>query len=241
MILLSIVTVTFKDPLGLERTLESLTPILNDPRVQLIVVDGAMQSHTSDTVIGIQNAQLISEPDDGIYDAMNKGLHAAKGIYTWFLNGGDSSLISAVTLEELLEVFAKRPASLFGAGYDLQSGDRVAHRRPRPSLYRFHALPTSHQALFFPTGPARESGGYLAQYTMSADYYLFTRLVKDGVRYRRLPMRVATFHAGGHSTIHAEMIAKDATEIQRNVLRSPKIIRLASQAAHWAARTRRSI
>ena len=60
------------------------------PNIEYIVVDGASPDNTAEVVRSLSSdIRLISEPDKGLYDAMNKGLRMALGDYVWFLNAGD--------------------------------------------------------------------------------------------------------------------------------------------------------
>jgi glycosyltransferase involved in cell wall biosynthesis len=86
---LSVVTITFNDPEGLKRTFESL----DLHAVEWIVVDGsnipAVQKHNRN-LLDDKDVRLIQEPDNGRFDAMNKGLRAASGELVCLLNGGDT-------------------------------------------------------------------------------------------------------------------------------------------------------
>ncbi|GAB3168029.1 glycosyltransferase family 2 protein [Telluribacter humicola] len=94
--LLTIITITYNAEKFLERTLRSVQKALKqvpDPtQVEYWLVDGASKDATLSIAHTYQqelSLQIISEPDKGLYDAMNKGLHLATGQYLWFLNAGD--------------------------------------------------------------------------------------------------------------------------------------------------------
>lgn len=100
-VLISVVTVTFKDDAGLRRTLESLSH-LGDIQSEVIVVDGASLPSTKGLVRSIApGATIVQEPDHGPYDAMNKGALLAKGHWIWFLNAGDT--VAASATPEMIE------------------------------------------------------------------------------------------------------------------------------------------
>lgn len=108
--ILSIVTVTRNDSRGLEDTYRSLKAQaiddMNSKRVEWLIIDGASND---DTIKVISNINLpisyyfSSEPDDGIFDAMNKGLLLCNGRYILFLNSGDR-LSSQFTVDSLLKL-----------------------------------------------------------------------------------------------------------------------------------------
>jgi glycosyltransferase involved in cell wall biosynthesis len=108
--LVSIITVVYNAGSLLEGTARSVLA-QSYPHIEYIIVDGASADHTSTVIKLLEstndkllNAKLfrcISEPDRGLYDAMNKGLHLANGNFVWFLNAGDQ-LCEADTLANLM-------------------------------------------------------------------------------------------------------------------------------------------
>jgi hypothetical protein len=98
----SIITITYNAERFLERTIQSIvTQEATD--YEYIVVDGASKDGTLPIIKRYERSitQWVSEPDKGLYDAMNKGLHRATGEYVWFMNAGDE-LYDAQTLSNLL-------------------------------------------------------------------------------------------------------------------------------------------
>lgn len=90
--LVSIITVTYNARRALEKTMESVQEQKKRyPHVEYIIVDGASSDGTPELVRsrGDLVDKWVSEPDKGIYDAMNKGLKLASGDFVWFLNAGD--------------------------------------------------------------------------------------------------------------------------------------------------------
>ncbi len=88
--LISIITITYNAEQFLERTIQSILA-QNDQNFEYIIVDGKSKDGTLRIASTYKNRvnQLISEPDKGLYDAMNKGLKLAKGDFVWFMNAGD--------------------------------------------------------------------------------------------------------------------------------------------------------
>jgi glycosyltransferase involved in cell wall biosynthesis len=88
--LLSIITVNLNNDFGLAATLASLVPAKNSSLIELILVDGASTDQSlriADEFDGFD--QVICEPDNGIFNAMNKGLSRANGKYIMWINSGD--------------------------------------------------------------------------------------------------------------------------------------------------------
>jgi len=157
--LLSIITVTRNDLSGLRRTLDSIAVA---PEAQygceIIVIDGASTDGTREYLERLEDERVrwISERDEGIYDAMNKGLSLARGNAVWFLNGGD------VISEGRLPAVLMAPCRLRVLYYT--PGGRAVYQRGRRRL--FLGMPYCHQGLIFQTGQAR----YDTRYAISADY-----------------------------------------------------------------------
>lgn len=86
----SIITIVKNGGKVLEGTIKSVIK-QTYPKVEYIIIDGGSTDNTLQTIkrYGKRISQWISEPDKGLYDAMNKGLKIAKGKYVWFINAGD--------------------------------------------------------------------------------------------------------------------------------------------------------
>ncbi|QRR01933.1 glycosyltransferase family 2 protein [Dyadobacter sandarakinus] len=108
--LLTIVTITYNAEKYIERTLESVSKAVNrlegGLRPEYLVIDGNSRDATLAIAGRYRNivSGILSEPDKGIYDAMNKGLAAAKGKYIWFLNAGDE-IAADMVLPDLYAAF----------------------------------------------------------------------------------------------------------------------------------------
>src|ERR1700722_6602734 len=88
--LLSVITIVYNNVKGIERTMLSVLS-QTYPNIEYIVVDGLSNDGTLGVIMKYENriAKFSSEKDDGIYDAMNKGLDLATGDYVIFMNSGD--------------------------------------------------------------------------------------------------------------------------------------------------------
>ena len=111
---ISIITITFQAEAYIQRTLDSVHAQGHRDQFEYIIVDGNSRDQTMSL---IQNASikpdvLISEVDQGIYDAMNKGLAKATGEYVMFMNAGDE-FASDDTLKTILNHLSKNPDILY--------------------------------------------------------------------------------------------------------------------------------
>jgi glycosyltransferase involved in cell wall biosynthesis len=161
---LTIITVTFNDSSSLLKTLHSISIQENKPD-QWIIIDGGSKYFNEDfesqLIIPDVRVDIVSEPDRGIYDAMNKGLNLVRNTnYVLFLNAGD--LLSHEALPSLIN----SPGFL---NYETVSyfGHKI---RNRINDFRY-GLPVVHQSIIFPYSGLR----YDATFKLSADYDFYLK------------------------------------------------------------------
>jgi glycosyltransferase involved in cell wall biosynthesis len=163
---------------------------------ETIVVDGASTDGTGawlDTHRG-RLGRLISEPDGGIYDAMNKGLAVARGEWILFL-GADDRLQDNV-LSQIIPALQQATAEVVVGEIAYDDG----------RVYRLGAARTAvrrnfvhHQAAFYRRALFATHGQFRTTLRIMADYDFNLRLVWAGVRFQDSPFRVATCGSGGRS------------------------------------------
>ncbi len=98
----SIITICYNAEKYLERTIQSIIA-QSYPNLEYLIIDGKSKDQTTEIIQKYADRihYFISEPDKGLYDAMNKGLKAATGDYVWFINAGDC-IYDAGTLEKAM-------------------------------------------------------------------------------------------------------------------------------------------
>ena len=125
----SIITVTYNAANVIDKTLRSLT-VQSFKDFEHLVIDGASEDSTLDKVVkaSLPQSRIISEPDKGLYDAMNKGLMLAKGKYVIFLNAGDTFHHSH-TLAKYMEQAEKGKDIIYGDTIIVNAnGEKIAGR-----------------------------------------------------------------------------------------------------------------
>ena len=193
--LLSIVTITYNNLEGLQKTAQSITTQTCN-HYEWIVIDG---NSDDDTVQFLKstNAQWKSEPDHGIYDAMNKGLAQAKGQYSLFLNAGDT-LENQHTLQEIKErTEHKEYDFIYGDSAEEISG-KITFKRSRPHTKINQGMFTHHQAMIYNISIIQKIK-YDTQYKIAADYDLTWKAIKQSKEFLYLPFPMCVFEAGGVS------------------------------------------
>lgn len=222
MIRFSIVTVTYNAGGLLRKTVESVLMQVYG-NVEHIVVDGCSEDDTLDIALeykkrsgGSGNGHtvvVVSEPDNGLYDAMNKGLARATGDYVVFLNAGDF-LPAADVLEGIAGCVGEGeelPAVLYGDTDIVDSGYRfLRHRRLMPpedlSWRSFrHGMLVCHQAFYARLDIARRLP-YDLRYRYSADVDWCIRVMKEaermGLTLRNVNALVVNYLQDGQTTAH---------------------------------------
>lgn len=220
MLRITYVTITYNAASVLQRTLDSV--LAQDyPDILHLIIDGASTDATMqlvDDYIVRSNAadnghsiQVTSEPDKGIYDAMNKGLRSITGDYVCFLNAGDF-LPASDTVSRIVEkVGDQSPAVLYG-DTDIVDGEGrfLHHRRLAPpehlSWKSFRqGMLVCHQAFYARTDFAIATP-YDLRYRYSADVDWCIRVMKaaakENVPLFNLKMVVACYTQEGQTTLH---------------------------------------
>jgi glycosyltransferase involved in cell wall biosynthesis len=180
---ISIVTVCFNSGATLRDTIESVLG-QTYPNIEYIIVDGASTDDTMQIVSEYENriAKIVSEPDKGIYDAMNKGIALATGDVIGILNS-DDFYASVDVVSAIADTYGQaRTDIVFGdlvyiAPTDTSRVVRWYHAAGfRPWMLRFGWMPP-HPATFIKRSIYQEFGRYAMGYKTAADYEMFVRLL----------------------------------------------------------------
>ncbi len=189
--LLSVIIVVFRDREELTAIIRSILPHRSSA-LEIVVVDGFSEDGTVEVLqsFGSQVDFWLSEPDQGIYEAMNKGLEAARGTYVLHLNAGDRLL--HVPWQELSQC-AVESVDVVCCRVLL---DGVREFVSRTSLLSKLDNTWHHQGTFYRRAAHL---GYDPTYRTSADFDHNQKLMKRGCMVRQLPMIVADHEGNGIS------------------------------------------
>ncbi|MDB5528490.1 MAG: hypothetical protein JWR51_1593 [Devosia sp.] len=228
----SIVTIVWNNLDGLRKTAQSLRGQQRD-LFEWIVVDGGSTDGTLEALGEFSGLidHFQSEPDRGIYDAMNKGIARASGLYVLFLNGDDILLPDVLARTEQRLSDGPGYSLIFGEVALLFSNGRIRHRKVLPpEIHLWHRMPTSHQATFISLAEHRLIPHDLS-YRVSSDYYTIAKIYQN----RRnevllLDYEVAQTPIGGASFTarHPMRMLRDHYRIQTDVLNVPVFVKWAS-------------
>jgi putative colanic acid biosynthesis glycosyltransferase len=225
--LFTIVTIVRNNADGLRLTTDSV--IAQTYRAfEWIIIDGASTDETRNLLETLRSHAdtVVSEPDAGIYDAMNKGLKLATGEYVFFLNAGDMF----ATPDALSHVAARikatpapRPTMIFCAAELRITGNRYWVQSPRGLEHIWHSMPTSHQALMVRTRLHKQFP-FDTTLRIAADYDAVARMSLVDDTALLIDVIISRVWRGADSTSIRRPMAgiRDMARTQRDVLRLSK-------------------
>jgi glycosyltransferase involved in cell wall biosynthesis len=204
---ISIITVSLNSEKIIEDTILSVAS-QDYANKEHIIIDGASTDRTMAVVEKHKNKvhKIVSEPDKGIYDAMNKGINIATGQIIGILNSGDvycdTKCLSAVG-----DVFKQKNIQAVFGNLVYVSSDGLNKivryyqaNNFKPYMFAFGIMPP-HPSFFTKKESYIKYGGYKTNYTIAADFELLTRLLKTHeLSYASMPKVLVKMRMGGVST-----------------------------------------
>lgn len=191
---ISIITICFNAVNTIEETILS---VINQTfnNIEYIIIDGGSTDGTVDIIKKYAHYLTfwISEPDNGIYDAMNKGASHSSGDWIGYINAGDKYVNSRVLEKIANNLYQRSPDVLYG---DLKLNYSFGQFISKPQeLTNFNrCFPFSHPASFVKTEILKHKYFDL-KYKIVADYNLFYSIYSEGGTFFYLPILIAEFEA----------------------------------------------
>ena len=204
---ISIITATYNSGSTLRDTIRSVLS-QSYPDIEYIIVDGGSKDNTLEIINEHKDkiSKVISEPDKGIYDAMNKGIRMATGDIVGILNS-DDFFTSTDVIENIAKAFESNDIDAVFGDIHFVKPDNL--KRPvrhysssifRPALFRFGFMP-AHPSFYVKRICYEKYGLYDLNYKIASDYDLLIRfLYVNKITYKYLNMDFVTMRVGGVST-----------------------------------------
>lgn len=214
--LVSVITVCFNAAGTIQATLDSVRAQTWRP-VESVVVDGASKDGTQDIVARYDDVtgSVVSEPDRGIYDAMNKGVERATGEYVFFLNADDRFADPGV-LADVVAYLTAHPETDVLCGNALYDDGHQRERRRfnwvTPSNLLYGNL--CHQAVFARRALFESVGSFDLAFPIVADYDWLLRVFRSGAVTRYIDRDVAVFFSGGMHSRSLEKLQREKRQVQ---------------------------
>lgn len=197
--LITIITVSYNAVKDIESTILS---VLNQtyPNIEYIIIDGGSTDGTLDIIKKYQDriSYWVSEPDKGIYDAMNKGTLKAAGEWLNFMNAGDTFYDQNV-LEKVFRNNNWEDTDVIYGDVYIKYKNTKKLRSTLPIKHLEKGMPFCHQSTFIKT-KLQKKITFDTHYKICADYNLFLTLYKQKYHFKKIDIAIATFLYGGVST-----------------------------------------
>ena len=203
---LSVITVNRNNATGLRKTLQGLSRVRERSLpVEWVVVDGASTDESIDVIKEYDKLlnNWISEPDKGIYDAMNKGIKMVTGEYTVFMNSGDS-FTSELLRSDLFETASADV--VYGNFQEEKDGKLLRKIKNTPTLDFLYLLKRTinHQSMWVKTSHLKAKS-FDINYTIVADWiFLFELMKQPGVKASYYNLDFCSFDISGMGTVNNE-------------------------------------
>lgn len=202
--LISVITVCFNAEKDIEKTILS---VLNQTNTdyEYIIVDGKSMDNTLHIIDQYMDGfirkgvhiDLVSEQDNGIFDAMNKGIKKAKGIWINFMNAGDTFYDDDILKKIKLYLEKSNADIVYGNCYRYNKYYSYL-KVPRDIDLLKQKMAISHQAAFIKKN-VQEKYLFSLKYRMASDYDLFLRLYLQGYKFEYVPVLICRFSLDGVS------------------------------------------
>lgn len=195
----TVVTVTYNAEKYLEETIKSV--IAQDyPNIEYIIIDGASSDGTIDIIKKYKKyiSYWISEPDNGIYYAMNKGIDIATGEWINFMNAGDSfSSNNILTL--ISKHFTFDYEMIYGGFNFIDQFNNLSYNQPLDLYYIWEKMPCCHQSIFIKTSIIKYYK-YDTHYKINSDLDLLLKIYTNKHKYKYIDIPFSNFLYGGIHT-----------------------------------------
>lgn len=193
----TVVTVCYNAREDLKRTVES-TLSLDYSNIEYIIIDGGSSDKTIDYLQKQpKNIKWLSEPDDGIYYAMNKGVSMACGEWVIFMNAGDV-FHAKDTISKVMQHSSSEYDFLYGDRIRVETNGESSLQKAGDLADYLKTEVVYHQALFNRTARLKKRP-YNTNYALAADYEYVVEAISNGAMFRHVSLPVCNFQCGGRS------------------------------------------
>ena len=200
--LISIITIVYNDEVHIEKTLISVLNQTYTP-IEYIIIDGNSKDNTLNIIKTYSDriSKIISEPDKGLYDAMNKGLKNATGDYVLFMNSGDT-FYTNTTVNNVFKNFENADIYYGDTQIVNSKGIDLGHRRLRPpkalNWKSFkQGMLVCHQSIFI---KRKLADLYNLKYKFSSDFDWVIKALKKSKKIKNTELIISKYLSEGITT-----------------------------------------
>ena len=201
---ISIITITYNSAKTIQRALESVQSQTYQD-IEHVIVDGASKDGTRELIEAYAkkhtNVRWISEPDKGIYNALNKGIHLATGDVIGFVHS-DDILYAPDSISHIAEAFAQQDIQVVYGDLQYVREGKVTRRWRsndfNPASLKYGWMPP-HPTVYVRREVYEQVGKYDEWFRISADYDMMIRIFQAGYRTHYIPSVLVCMETGGAS------------------------------------------
>jgi glycosyltransferase involved in cell wall biosynthesis len=203
----SIITVSLNAGSDIERAIKSVHS-QSYPNIEHIIIDGGSTDGTLDIIKKYldDTDYFVSEADNGIYHAMNKGIKAATGDVLFFLNS-DDYFVDVTVVEDIINCFLEKPdVDIVFGNLIFEVGENKVHKKQPPEITRKYLGKTTilHQSVFAKRGVFRLTGNFSEDYKVVSDYeWMLKVFLKNRCKYLYCDRDIAVVSTRGLSSTTA--------------------------------------
>lgn len=214
---ISIITICYNNLEGLKLTAKSIASQKSQD-FEWVVIDGASSDGTLSFLHGLKRKPdiLISEPDKGIYDAMNKGMNAAHGEYQLYLNSGDYLYNSSI-IKKMLNTTMTADVVYGDLEFIFPEHKGIGRYPHTINLYFMLYSALGHPSSFIKAERLKEIGGYDSNLKIVSDWKIWIEFYLRGFSFQHCGQTISSFVAGGISSTQPEMIIEERISTLREL------------------------
>ena len=214
--MITIVTINLNNKEGLKKTIESVINQSFFNKIEYVIIDGGSTDGSKEVIEQYQDMLVYwcSEPDGGIFPAMNKSIEHINGEYVLFLNSGDilnnNNVIERVYGELDKDI-------VYGNEYKVNNRRTLATYPDKltEAFFKKSALP--HQSTFIRAELLKQRG-YSEKWKVLGDWsWLRERIMVDGVSYKHLKFPISDYDLNGFSTINQKLFFAERNEYYKHL------------------------
>ncbi len=193
---ISIITVCYNAQDFIEETIVSVIN-QNYPNMEYIIIDGGSKDATLSIIEKYRQKidYLISEKDNGVFDAMNKGIRASNGEWLNFMNAGDFFVDNNVLKNINFDLY-KQDALIYGKSITNDTERKIF----KTESLHYGYIPACHQAMFFNRSVTGSELYYTSEFLLLNDYELVNRLYLKKYTFSVLNLLIANYAPDGISS-----------------------------------------
>lgn len=168
--------------------------------IEHIIIDGASTDGTLDLLKSFEGLKIYSEPDNGVFDAFNKGVIRANGKYVIFMNSDDYFFNTDAVRVSVAALESSGADYSYADTWLLHEENPKKSTMRKPQLYKsFVKMPFCHQSMFCKTDVLKEIGLFDINNKIASDYEVYLKLLLGGYRGVQVHSTIASFRCGGVS------------------------------------------